>query len=77
MKQYTRIEKERCIACGACMAILPAVFQPDEGGYAEAVYGGDGNRGITRIPLDMELDLWDAVDGCPTEAVRQSEYPFA
>ncbi len=76
MKQYTRIEKERCIACGGCMAVLPEVFQPDQDGYAEVRYGGDANRGITPIPLEFEGDLLDAVDGCPTLAVRHSDYPF-
>lgn len=49
MAKYTWVDKSTCIACGACGASAPDIFDYDDEGLAEVVYGGDGNRGITAI----------------------------
>lgn len=78
MSKYVCVEKETCIACGACGASAPNIFDYDDDGFAEVFYMEDGNRGITPIEEDELLeDLMDAVDGCPTGSIKVSEEPFA
>ncbi|SEA22104.1 ferredoxin [Thalassobacillus cyri] len=74
MACYTKVEKDTCIACGACGATAPDIFDYDEEGLAEAIL--DGNRGITEITGDLEEDLIDAEEGCPTESIQVSDQPF-
>ncbi|MFC6332027.1 ferredoxin [Paenibacillus septentrionalis] len=78
MSKYVLIEKDRCIGCGGCVAVAPHIFKFDVEGYAEVHYMEDNNRGITPIE-DAEhiIDLLDAVDGCPTIAVKMQDVPFS
>jgi ferredoxin len=76
MAKYTWVDKETCIACGACGATAPEIFDYDEDGLSEVIYNGDGNRGITEIPEDLYDDLQDAADSCPTESIQVSSEPF-
>jgi len=73
---YTKVDKDTCIACGACGATAPNIFDYDDEGLAENIMAGDGNRGIVRIPEELQSDLEDAVDGCPTDSIWVSEVPF-
>ncbi|MBB6633509.1 ferredoxin [Cohnella thailandensis] len=77
MAKYTRVEKDRCIVCGACVAIAPDVYEYDDEGYAGVIFGGDDNRGVTAIDEEFLDDLLDAEDGCPTLAVKLSDTPFS
>lgn len=45
MAKYTWVEKDTCIACGACGATAPDIFDYDDEGLAEVIYENDGNRG--------------------------------
>lgn len=74
---YTRVDKDTCIACGACGATAPDIFDYDDEGLAENILAGDGNRGVVPVPAELESDLEDAVDGCPTDSIQVSETPFA
>lgn len=73
---YTKVDKDTCIACGACGATAPDIFDYDDEGLAENIRAGDGNRGIVLIPEELEGDLEDAVDGCPTDSILVAEVPF-
>ena len=73
---YTKVDKETCIACGACGATAPDIFDYDDEGLAENIMAGDGNRGIVSVPEEWAGDLEDAVDGCPTDSILTSEVPF-
>ncbi len=73
---YTKVDKDTCIACGACGATAPDIFDYDDEGLAENIMAGDGNRGIVPIPEELEGDLEDAVDGCPTDSIMVAEVPF-
>ncbi|MCL1991012.1 MAG: ferredoxin [Defluviitaleaceae bacterium] len=77
MAKYTKVAKDECIACGACGSVAPDIFDYDDEGYAENIYPGDGNEGIVEIDEDLHDDLIDAAEGCPTEAIKVSETPFA
>lgn len=75
MAAYTMIDQDTCIACGACGATAPDIFDYNEEGIAYAVL--DNNAGVTEVPEDLKEDLEDAVDGCPTDSIKVSNEPFA
>ena len=68
MKKYTIVDKETCIACGACGAIAPTIFDYDDEGFAFVIL--DNNEGTAIVPDEYEDDLLDAFDGCPTESIK-------
>jgi ferredoxin len=76
LAKFTWVEKDTCIACGACGATAPDIYDYDDEGLAEVIFEGDNNRGITEIPDDMFEDMQDACDGCPTDSIRISDEPF-
>lgn len=74
MPKYTIVDKETCIACGACGAAAPDIFDYDDEGLAENII--DNNTGTAEIPDILLDDLEDAVDGCPTDSIKVAEEPF-
>jgi ferredoxin len=74
MSVYTIVDQETCIACGACGAAAPDVFDYDEEGLAYFV--GDNNQGSTPVEEDLVDDLEDALDGCPTESIKMAGESF-
>ncbi|RAP77976.1 ferredoxin [Paenibacillus montanisoli] len=76
MSKFTWVEKDTCIACGACGATAPDIYDYDDEGLAEVIYGNDGNHGNTEIPSDLYDDLQDAADGCPTDSIKIADAPF-
>ncbi len=76
MAKYTFVDKDTCIACGACGAAAPDLFDYDEDGLAEGIYDGDNNEGVTDIPEDLHDDLDDAESSCPTASIKVSNTPF-
>lgn len=77
MAKYAKVDMETCIACGACGDAAPDIFEFDDDGVAMVVYGGDENRGVTAIDADLEADLQDAVDSCPSGSILVADAPFA
>ncbi|MFB5266394.1 ferredoxin [Paenibacillus enshidis] len=76
MAKYTWVEKDTCIACGACGATAPDIYDYDDEGLAEVIFEGDNNRGIIAIGEDLYDDMQDACDGCPTDSIKISDEPF-
>lgn len=76
MAKYTWVEKDTCIACGACGATAPDIYDYDDEGLAEVIYEGDNNKGNTEIPEDLYDDLQDAADGCPTDSIKIGDAAF-
>jgi ferredoxin len=77
MAKFTWVDKETCIACGACGATAPDIYDYDDEGLAEVIYNADGNKGTTEIPEDLYDDLQDAADGCPTDSIKIADSPFS
>lgn len=75
MAKFTIVDKDTCIACGACGAAAPDIFDFDEEGLAEVIL--DHNTGTTEVEEDLEEDLIDAYEGCPTESIKVTDKPFA
>ncbi|WP_427180685.1 ferredoxin [Paenibacillus sp. TC-CSREp1] len=75
MAIYTWVDQDTCIACGACGATAPDIFDYNDEGLAKVIYAGDENTGSTKIPAELEDDLHDAVDGCPTDSIKLTHAP--
>lgn len=67
----TWVDKDTCIACGACGATAPDVFDYDDDGIAFNKI--DDNQKTAEIPEDLHDDVRDAADGCPTDAIIVEE----
>ncbi|SFE33248.1 ferredoxin [Alteribacillus iranensis] len=74
MAQYTIVDKDTCIACGACGAAAPDIFDYDDEGLAHVIL--DENTGNGVIPEELEEDALDAYEGCPTDSIKVDEQPF-
>lgn len=58
-----KVEREKCIGCGACVALSNELFDFDEDGLAIA----------KKIELTEELEkiAIEAIENCPTEAIKK------
>ncbi|MCF7754148.1 ferredoxin [Paenibacillus xylanexedens] len=77
MSKYTCVDKDTCIACGACGAVAPEIFGYDDEGLAHVIFEEDDNRGMSLIGPGWLEDLQDAVDGCPTDSILVDDKPFS
>ena len=74
MSQFTIVDQETCIACGACGASAPDIFDYNEEGIAYVIL--DDNQGTTEVPGNLYEDLEDAFDGCPTNSIKMADHPL-
>lgn len=74
MAKYTIVDKETCIACGACGDTAPDIYDYDEDGIAFVTL--DDNEGIVEIPEVLQEDMQDAFNGCPTGSIKIAEESF-
>lgn len=61
MKVY--VDQDLCIACGACIDTAPELFDYNDEGLAEAL--------VDEVPEDQEELAQEAIDSCPTEAIKE------
>jgi len=58
-----KIDKEKCIRCGTCIALYPEHFRFDDEGNIEVI-----------DPENISLEIIKkAVDSCPTQAISFEE----
>ncbi|MDC3413086.1 ferredoxin [Aquibacillus sp. 3ASR75-11] len=74
MAKYTIVDKETCIACGACGASALDIYDYDDEGIAYVVL--DDNQGTAEVPEFLEEDMIDAYEGCPTDSIKVADKPF-
>ncbi|OMP65715.1 ferredoxin [Domibacillus epiphyticus] len=74
MKKFTWVDQETCIACGACGAAAPDIFDYTDEGVAFVLL--DSNEGSAEIPEDLLEDLDEAFEGCPTESIKIADQLF-
>ena len=74
MPKYTIVDKETCIACGACGAAAPNIYDYDEEGMAHVLL--DDNTGTLAVDEMLEDDVEDAHLGCPTDSIKVAQKPF-
>ncbi len=72
--KYTIVDIETCIACGACGAAAPEIYDYDDEGIAYVRL--DDNKGLIEVDPRLEEDMLDAFEGCPTDSVKISSEPF-
>ncbi|SDH08880.1 ferredoxin [Alteribacillus persepolensis] len=74
MAKYTIVDKDTCIACGACGAAAPDIYDYDDEGLAEVIL--DDNTGTVEVPEELEEDMLDAFEGCPTDSIKIADESF-
>lgn len=74
MAKFTIVDKETCIACGACGAAAPDIYDYDDEGIAFVIL--DDNTGTAEVPEILEEDMMDAFEGCPTDSIRIANESF-
>ena len=57
------VEQDLCISCGLCISICEEVFHWNDDDKAEAIE--------TDVPEDLEQDVQEALDSCPTSAIKE------
>lgn len=75
MAKYSWVDKDTCIACGACGAAAPDIYDYDDEGLAYVTL--DDNTGTAEIPEVLWDDMQDALDGCPTDSIKISDTPLS
>jgi len=68
-----RIDKDTCIGCGACWALVPSFFEqnPDDGkSQIVEQYRVGGDPTVGDAPDDILDDVKSAAEGCPVEAIK-------
>lgn len=58
-----KIDKNKCIGCGTCVAIAPKSFK----------LGDDGKSQVIEPPKDDEAMIRNAVDSCPVVAIELAD----
>lgn len=58
-----KVNKDLCIGCGACQAIVPDVFEIEDDGLATVK--------VDEVEKNLEEETKDAIDGCPTSAISE------
>jgi ferredoxin len=68
-----RIDRDECIACGACWDVCPEVFEEDpDDGLTQVVekYRIDGDPARGEVPEELEECVQSAADDCPVEIIH-------
>ncbi|MFP7224601.1 ferredoxin [Priestia filamentosa] len=74
MRIYTKVDQDTCIACGACGGTAPDIYDYNDEGIAFVLI--DENQGKIPVPHDVEEDVQDACEGCPTDSIKIANTPF-
>lgn len=56
-----KVNQDLCIGCGACQAIARDIFEINDSGLAQVK--------CNSVEPDLEEDVIDAAEGCPTSAI--------
>lgn len=58
-----KVNQDACIGCGACAAICEDIFEINDEGLSEVK--------TNEISKDIEQEVRDAIDSCPTGAIEE------
>jgi ferredoxin len=73
-KLFTWVNKDTCISCGSCEEIAPEIFEYDDEGLSQVLL--DNNTGTKEVPEELEDDLIEAEECCPSESIKVQDVPF-
>lgn len=62
-KMELYVDQDLCIACGACISLCPEVYDWNDEDKAHVI--------VDEVPEDSEETAVDAMDSCPTEAIKE------
>jgi len=73
MPAKVKIDRDSCIGCGACIALVPDFFELNQDdGKSQVVekyrVGGDPASG--EAPDNLVNDIKSAAEGCPVNAIK-------
>ena len=60
-----KVDKDKCIGCGVCMALAPEVFEIGEDGKSKVK--------IEDIPGELLEKVKEAAENCPTNSIEIEE----
>ena len=64
MAKKIYIDKDKCIGCGTCESVCPAVFK----------MGDDGKAHVQEADFEANKDaIQQAIDACPVDAISWEE----
>ena len=58
-----KVDKEKCIGCGTCVALAPKTFK----------FGADDKAEVITPPGDEKEKIKEAIDSCPVDAIEYAE----
>ena len=64
------VDQDKCIGCGACTAIASDVFSFSDEGYAQT---DENNNVLDNMEEEIKNDCMDALESCPTSAIKIEE----
>ena len=70
------VDREECIACGACWDDCPEVFEEDEADGLNqiiAAYQVGGDPAVGQVPDELGMCVQRAAEGCPVEIIHVEE----
>jgi len=73
MVSKVRIDRDGCIGCGACVALIPDLFELNANdGKAQIVekYRSENDPSSGLVPDNMLDDVKSAAEGCPVSAIK-------
>ncbi|RLG90667.1 MAG: ferredoxin [Candidatus Hecatellales archaeon] len=76
MGAKVRIDRDTCIGCGACTALVPSFFEqnPDDGkAQVTEKYRSGGDPASGDVPDELLNDVKSAAEGCPVSAIKVEE----
>ena len=59
LAKYTIVDMDTCIACGACGAAAPDIYDYDDEGIAFVIL--DDNQGTAEVPEELYEDMEDCL----------------
>lgn len=60
---HVEVDPDLCIGCGTCVDLCPEVFEWADGEEKAVAVASE-------VPEDLEEACQEAVESCPTEAIR-------
>lgn len=60
------VDQDVCIGCGACVAIASQTFEFNDDGLAQV-------KKDYEFGEELEEDVVDALEGCPTGAIKEED----
>jgi len=63
-----KLEREKCIGCGSCMAVCPKLFELDEHGKSHLK--GSQKKEVEELEIERIECAEQAADVCPNECIH-------